>query len=74
MSAATSPGTGLAYGVERVCAAWGFARSSFYAMKSRREASTDRAAATRRGPKPTLSDAELLAAIRTDLRASSWQV
>ena len=33
MSAATSPGTGLAYGLQRVCAAWGFARSSFYAMK-----------------------------------------
>ena len=31
MSAATSPGTGLAYGLQRVCAAWGFARSSFYA-------------------------------------------
>ena len=29
MSAATSPGTGLAYGLRRVCAAWGFARSSF---------------------------------------------
>ena len=26
MSAATSPGTGLAYGLQRVCAAWGFAR------------------------------------------------
>ena len=32
MSAATSPGTGLAYGLRRVCAAWGMARSSFYAM------------------------------------------
>ena len=28
MSAATSPGTGLAYGLRRVCAAWGMARSS----------------------------------------------
>ena len=26
MSAATSPGTGLAYGLRRVCAAWGLAR------------------------------------------------
>ena len=34
MSAATSPGTGLAYGLRRVCAAWGMARSSFYAMTS----------------------------------------
>ena len=41
MSAATSPGTGLAYGLQRVCAAWGFARSSFYAMKSRQQATAD---------------------------------
>ena len=42
MSAATSPGTGLAYGLQRVCAAWGFARSSFYAMKSRQQATAER--------------------------------
>ena len=52
MSAATSPGTGLAYGLQLVCAAWGFARSSFYAMKSRQQASAERAPAKRRGPKP----------------------
>jgi len=73
MSAAPSPGTGLAYGVERVCAAWGFARSSFYAMKSRREAAGARPPARRRGPKPTISEADLLAAIRADLDASPWQ-
>ena len=27
MSAATSPGTGLAYGLQRASTAWGFARS-----------------------------------------------
>ena len=64
MSAATSPGAGLAYGVERVCAAWAFARSSFYAMKSRRATPADRPPARRRGPKPTISEADLLAAIR----------
>ena len=52
MSAATSPGTGLAYGLQRVCAAWGFARSSFYAMKSRQQATAERPPAKRRGPKP----------------------
>ena len=30
MAAATSPATGQAYGVKRVCAIWGVARSSFY--------------------------------------------
>ena len=35
-SAATSPGTGLAYGLRRVQAtAWGMARSSFYAIDLR---------------------------------------
>ena len=47
MSAATSPGTGLAYGLQRVCAAWGFARSSFYAMKSRQQATAERPPAKR---------------------------
>ena len=30
MAAATSPSTGRSYGVTRVCAIWGVARSSFY--------------------------------------------
>ena len=47
MSAATSPGTGLAYGLRRVCAAWGMARSSFYAMTSGQHAEQPR---SRRGP------------------------
>ena len=70
MSAATSPGTGLAYGLQRVCAAWGFARSSFYAMKSRQQATAERPPAKRRGPKPSISDEALLVAIEADLEAS----
>ena len=44
MSAATSPGTGLAYGLRRVCAAWGMARSSFYAMNFRQQATAEQPA------------------------------
>ena len=73
MSAATSPGTGLAYGLRRVCAAWGFARSSFYAMKSRQQATAERPPAKRRGPKPSISDEALLVAIEADLEASPWE-
>ena len=53
MSAATSPGTGLAYGLRRVCAAWGMARSSFYARppastpSSRRQSVGDRSPRSR---------------------------
>ena len=73
MSAATSPGTDLAYGLQRVCAAWGFARSSFYAMKSRQQATAERPPAKRRGPKPSISDEALLVAIEADLEASPWE-
>ena len=70
MSAATSPGTGLAYGLRRVCAAWGMARSSFYAMTSGQHA--EQPPAKRRGPKPAISEA-LLVAIEADLEASPWE-
>ncbi len=53
MSAATSPGTGLAYGLQQVCAAWGFARSSFYAMKFRQQATAERPPAKRPPPVTT---------------------
>ena len=71
MSAATSPGTGLAYGLRRVCAAWGMARSSFYAMTSGQHA--EQPPAKRRGPKPAISDQALLVAIEADLEASPWE-
>ena len=70
MSAATSPGTGLAYGLRRVCAAWGMARSSFYAMTSGQHA--EQPPAKRRGPKPAISDQALLVA-EADLEASPWE-
>ena len=60
MSRRHSPG-GLAYGLRRVCAAWGMARSSFYAMTSGRTPSSRRQ--QRRGPKPAISDQALLVAI-----------
>ncbi len=71
MSAATSPGTGLAYGLRRVCAAWGMARSSFYAVTSGQHA--EQPPAKRRGPKPAISDQALLVAIEADLEASPWE-
>ena len=65
LSAATSPGTGLAYGLRRVCAAWGMARSSFYAMTSGQHA--EQPPARLAGPKPAISDQALLVAIEADL-------
>jgi putative transposase len=73
MAGATSPATGRPYGVARVCRVWEVPRSTFYAA---RPAGADRTEPAerpaRRGPKPAISDGELLAAIRADLARSPW--
>jgi putative transposase len=74
MAEAISPATGRRYGVARVCQVWQVPRSSFYAA-CRSAASAAAAAAVqtrRRGPKPAVSDAALLAAIRADLARTPW--
>lgn len=71
MAGTVSPAAGRRYGVARVCRVWGVPRSSFYAAR----AVATRApvvAPARRGPKPAISDADLLAAIRADLARSPW--
>jgi putative transposase len=73
MAEAISPATGRCYGVARVCRVWESPRSSFYA---KRQTNVDDAGArsspARRGPKPAISDADLLVAIRADLARSPW--
>jgi putative transposase len=71
MAAATSRSTGRTYGVRRVCAIWGVARSSFYDAR-RQDARPPERPTGRPGPKSAVSDAELLAAIRRDLDRSPW--
>jgi len=71
MAEATSPTTGQRYGVKRVCAAWGVARSSFYAVR-KPEADGPVPATRRRGPKLEIPDHDLLEAIRRDLARSPW--
>ena len=72
MSRAASPGTGLVYGLERVCSVWGVPRSSFY-TEQRKAVDPTKPAARRRGPKPKISDENLLAAIVADLEASPFE-
>jgi hypothetical protein len=73
MAEATSPGTGHRYGVARVCQVWEVPRSSFYAARQAGAEDTGaEAGPARRGPKPAISDQDLLAAIRADLARSPW--
>jgi putative transposase len=72
MAETASPATGRSYGVARVCRAWEVARSSFYAARRPEAEAATAVAPARRGPKPAVSDAALLAAIRADLERSPW--
>ena len=58
MSAATSPGTGLAYGLRRVCAAWG---SPLLVLRMTSGQHAEQPPAKRRGPKPASDQALLVA-------------
>jgi transposase InsO family protein len=70
MSAAASPTTGKPYGIERICRLFETPRSTFYGhLKS---VPTCSPPPERRGPKPTVSDDELLEHIVADLEASPF--
>jgi hypothetical protein len=70
--ATTSPGTGKPYGLARVCRVLEFPRSTIYAQQARETAKVMPLHPPRRGPKPQMADADLLAAIRADLKASPF--
>ena len=73
MSATTSATTGWRYGLERVCRTWERSRSAFYARRARLRRPARGDGPGRRGPTPALADAQLLAAIRSDLARSPFQ-
>ena len=60
-------------GLERVCRTWERSRSALYARRVRVRRPERGAGPGRRGPTPALSDAQLLAAIRSDLARSPFQ-
>jgi transposase InsO family protein len=73
MSQTASAGTGKLYGVERVCQVWEQARSTFYDRQERAQKAAEGVKPARRGPKPPVSDEELLELIRRDLAASPFR-
>ena len=73
MSQTSSAETGKPYGVARVCHVWEQARSTFYARQERAKHSREGVKPGRRGPKPLVSDEELLRLIQQDLAASPFR-
>lgn len=71
MSQTVSPSTGRRYGLALVCRVWEVARSSVYALRTRRQ-SPPTAPRRKRGPKTVLSDEELTALIRQTIEESPW--
>ena len=72
MAGTVSPATGRRYGVARVCRAWDVPRSSCSAARRETGDVAPARPRGRRGPKPAVSDADLVAAIRADLARSPW--
>jgi transposase InsO family protein len=71
MSRKVSATTGKRLGLQRVCRVLEYPRSSFYA-RAARQLETVRPVLRKRGPRPKVSDEELLALIRADLAASPF--
>lgn len=72
MSRETSETTGQRYGLKRVCQVLAFPRSTIYAQAQREAAKVVPLHRARRGPKPMVSDVDLLGAIRADLESSPF--
>ena len=72
MRETTSAATGRCFGIQRVCQVWECSRA---ALDARRARAPHRRGAVpaRRGPPPRQSDAQLLAALRTDLARAPFQ-
>ena len=72
MSREVSPSTGKSYGLERVCAVWGIARSTAYSVMGKTDVGGEETEVSKRGPRPEVSDEELLRKIRRDLDRSPF--
>lgn len=62
--------TGQPFGIERVCRVWEYPRATFY--QHRAVMAFGKAKPGKRGPRPKLSDDQLLALIRSDLAISPF--
>jgi len=69
MSKTSSPSTRKRYGLQRVCKIWGIPRSTFYSQHRRHQTQKS---VFKRGPRPPLSDTEVLACVREMIDSSPF--
>jgi transposase InsO family protein len=70
MSQKTSPETGRIYGLKLVCEIWEMPRSSIYLKRKKK---SEGSVKKRRGPKPRVSDIDILGKIKDDIKSSPFQ-
>lgn len=70
MSRTNSPSTGCLYGLKRVCDTWDVSRSTYYSRQKKCQRTEDR---KKPGPKPVISDSELLGLVKQDITASPFK-
>ncbi|MEI6243050.1 MAG: integrase core domain-containing protein [Chlamydiota bacterium] len=70
MSQKASPGTGRIYGLKQVCEIWEVPRSSIYL---KRKKNSEVSLKKRRGPKPKVSDIDILEKIKEDIKGSPFK-
>jgi putative transposase len=72
MSQTHSPSVGCLYGLKRVCRAWNASRSTYYSrQKQSQEAESNER--KKPGPKPEITDGDLLDLIKQDIAASPFR-
>ena len=71
MSQTISPSAHKVYGLQRVCQAWDVSRSTFYSRQKRAASCVGRDR-KKPGPKPGISDGDLLGLIKQDIDASPF--
>lgn len=72
MSQTASPSTNHLYGLERVCKAWDVSRSTYY-FRQKRLTEVNQKELKKPGPKPKISDSELLELIKKDIANSPFK-
>jgi len=72
MSQACSPSIGRLYGLKRVCHAWDVSRSTYYS-RQKKSRGAEGVECKKPGPKPEISDNELLGLIKEDLAVSPFK-